>query len=135
LKKTLVCFVIGIATLTSIGLAQDEKDYSTWMKTVAATNGTLRKNIEAKMGDAAAADADKLAGVFKQVTAFWQKRGGADDAVAAAQKAEAAASKISTDAKAGNWTEASAGVTTLGATCGGCHMAHRERGADGFKIK
>jgi len=135
LKKTLVCFVIGIATLTSIGLAQDEKDYSTWMKTVAATNGTLRKNIEAKMGDAAAADADKLAGIFKQVTAFWEKRGGADDAVAAAKKAATAAADISTAAKAGNWDQASGGVMTLGSTCGGCHMAHRERGADGFKIK
>jgi hypothetical protein len=134
LKKTLLLFVIGIATLASIGLAQDEKDYQTWMKTVQATNGTLRKNIEAKMGDAAAADADKLSGVFKQVAAFWEMKGGAD-AVSAAQKAALTSDQISMAAKSGNWTEASAGLTTLGGTCGGCHMAHRERGPDGFKIK
>ena len=47
MKKTLLPFVIGIATLASIGLAQDEKDYQAWMKTVGATNGALRKNLEA----------------------------------------------------------------------------------------
>ena len=135
MKKTLILFVIGIATLASIGLAQDEKDYQTWMKTVQATNGTLRKNIDAKMGDAAAADADKLSGVFKQVSVFWEKRGGAPDAVEVAKKAVASTDKLSMAARAGNWTDASAELTTLGSTCGGCHMAHRERGADGFKIK
>ena len=135
MKKTLLPFVIGIATLASIGLAQDEKDYQAWMKTVGATNGALRKNLEAKMGDQAAADADKLSGVFKQVAVFWEKRGGAPDAIEVAKKAVASTDKISMAARAGNWTEASAEMTALGTTCAGCHMAHRERGADGFKIK
>jgi len=135
MKEILFVFVIGIATLASIGLAQDEKDYQTWMKTVQATNGTLRKNIDAKMGDAAAADADKLSGIFKQVAVFWEKRGGAADAVDTARRAVASTDKLSMAARAGNWTDASAELTALGGACAGCHMAHRERGADGFKIK
>ena len=135
MNKTLIVVVTGIASLASIGLAQEDKDYQTWMKTVASTNGTLRKNVEAKMGDAAAADADKIAGAFKQITAFWEKRGAAD-AVAAAQKAATAAGDISTAAKAGNWDQASGAVMALGGTCGGCHRAHREGTAqEGFKIK
>jgi hypothetical protein len=135
-KKTLTLFLLGITALAAIGLAQDEKDYQTWMKTVAATNGSLRKNVEAKMGDAAAADADKLNGVFKQVAAFWEKRGGAPDAVELSNKAVAATAKISTAAKAGAWEAVAPEMSALGSTCGGCHKVHREGNPqEGFKIK
>ena len=136
MKKTACVFGLVIATLTVVGLAQTEQDYQTWMKSTASTVGSLKKNVEAKMGDPAAADADKLAGIFKQVGEFWQKRGGADDAVGLAQKAATAASAISAAAKAGNMDQASAELRNLNSTCGGCHMLHRERlEGGGFKIK
>jgi cytochrome c556 len=88
------------------------------------------------MGDQAAADADKLADIFKQVGEFWQKRGGADDAVASSQKAVTAASALSAAAKAGNMEQVTAELKNLNSTCGGCHMAHRDRvEGGGFKIK
>ena len=136
MKKTACVFGLVIATLGIVSFAQTEQDYQSWMKSTGATVGSLKKNIEAKTGDAAVADADKLAGIFKQVGEFWQKRGGADDAVAGSQKAATAASAISAAAKAGNMDQASAELKNLQSTCGGCHMAHRDRvEGGGFKIK
>jgi cytochrome c556 len=116
-------------------LAQSDSDYQGWMKTNGATVASLNKDIAAKDGTAAAADAQKLQGVFKQVEAFWQARN-APDAVSFAQKAGTAAGAISAAATAGNMDQAAAEVKNLQANCGGCHMAHRERTPEGaFKIK
>jgi mono/diheme cytochrome c family protein len=61
-------------------------------------------------------------------------RGGADDAVNFAMKAQTAAA-IAKDASAGNFDQAAADVKSLQANCGGCHMAHREGTTGSFKIK
>jgi cytochrome c556 len=114
--------------------AQSDSDYQTWMKTVAASNGSLQKGIAAKDSGAVVAEAQKLQDAFKQVGDFWQKRGAAD-AVTFAKQAETAAAAVSKSAANNNMDQASADAKTLGATCGGCHMAHREKTDAGFKIK
>jgi cytochrome c556 len=105
------------------------------MKSNPVNMGSLNKNIAAKDGAAAAADAQKLEATFKQVEDFWKKRGGADDAVNFAAKAQAAAASVAKDALAGNFDQAAADVKNLQANCGGCHMAHREGTQGSFKIK
>jgi cytochrome c556 len=125
-----------MAALLSVGaLAQSESDYQGWMKSNPVNMGSLNKNIAAKDGAAAAADAQKLEATFKQVEDFWKKRGGADDAVNFAAKAQAAAASVAKDALAGNFDQAAADVKNLQANCGGCHMAHREGTQGSFKIK
>jgi cytochrome c556 len=114
--------------------AQSDSDYQGWMKTVAATNGSLQKNIAAKDAAAVAADANKLQDTFKQVEAFWQKRSAAD-AVGFAKQAQNVAATVAADASAANMDKAAADAKTIGAACGGCHMAHREKTDAGFKIK
>jgi cytochrome c556 len=114
--------------------AQGDNDYQIWMKAVAASNGTLQKGIAAKDKGAVVADAQKLQDTFKQVGDFWQKRGAAD-AVNFAKQAETAAGAVAKSAANGDMDQASADAKTLGATCGGCHMAHREKTDAGFKIK
>jgi len=121
--------------VAGIVLAQSESDYQNWMKSNPVNVGSLNKNIAAKDGAAAAADAQKVEATFKQVEEFWKKRGGADDAVNFAMKAQTAAAAIAKDAAAGNFDQASADVKSLQANCGGCHMAHREGAAGSFKIK
>jgi len=124
------------SVLLAIGLlAQSESDYQAWMKSNPMNVGSLNKNIAAKNGAAAAADAEKLEATFKQVEEFWKKRGGAEDAVNFAMKAQMAAAEIAKNASAGNFDQAAADVKSLQATCGGCHMAHREGAAGSFKIK
>jgi len=128
--------VVGMATLFAAAalFAQSDSDYQGYMKTVFATNGSMQKNIAAKDAAAVAADANKLQDTFKQVEAFWQKRN-ADDAVGFAKQAQNVAATVAADASAGNMDKAAADAKTIGAACGGCHMAHREKTDAGFKIK
>ena len=128
--------VVGLTALVAtLALAQGESDYQGWMKTNASTMASLQKNITAKDGGLVASDAQKLEGIFKQVEAFWQGRNTAD-AVNFAKQAQAAAAAISRTAAAGNLDQAGTEVKNLQGTCGGCHMAHRERTPEGaFKIK
>jgi len=126
---------ISALLVAVIVLAQSESDYQAWMKSNPMNVGSLNKNIAAKDGPAAAADAEKLEATFKQVEDFWKKRGGAEDAVNFAMKAQLAAAAIAKDASAGNFDQAAADVKSLQANCGGCHMAHREGTAGSFKIK
>ena len=124
-----------LCILTPLAFAQDEADFKTWMKTTAATMGSLRKNLEAKQAADVANDAQKVADIYKQVGAFFAKAH-ADDAVAIAKNGETAANDLVTAANAGNLEQAAAGAKTLGGTCGPCHMAHREKlEAGGYKIK
>jgi hypothetical protein len=122
-----------LALVAVVCSAQDD-DYKTWMKTIAATSGSLRKNVDAKAGPEAAADAEKLAGAFKDVQSYWAKNH-TSDAETFAKSGHDAAMDLAKAAKAGSWDEAAADVKTITGTCGGCHTAHRERAADGFRIK
>jgi hypothetical protein len=114
-------------------LAQSDADYQGWMKTVVATNGKMQKNIAAKSPDAAA-DAKTLESTFKQVEDFWAKRN-ASDAVGFAKQAQTAAASVQKSVAAGNFDQAATEAKGIGATCQGCHAAHREKTDSGFKIK
>jgi hypothetical protein len=115
-------------------LAQSDSDYQSWMKTVGATNGSLQKNIAAKDGAAASADAAKLADTFKTVASYWESKS-ATDAVGFAKAAQGGFELVGKDASAGNFDKAAADAKAIGRNCGGCHMAHREKTDAGFKIK
>ena len=110
--------------------AQDEAEYQKWMKTVGATSGSLRKNLDAKNGEAAAADARKLQDVFDQLHEFWQKRN-SDDAMKFAMDARDGFHEVAELASAGKFDDASAALKKTSTNCGGCHTAHREKAADG----
>ena len=115
-------------------IGQTEADYSGWMKDVGATKGKLTKGIAAKQNSDVATDADHLAGVFKQVGAFWSSRN-ASDAVTLAKTAETAASDLATAAKAGDDAKMQSSLQAINGTCSACHMAHREGSPGNFKIK
>ena len=115
-------------------VAQSEADYSGWMKDVAATKGKITKGIAAKQNDDVATDAAHLAGVFKQVGAFWAGRN-ASDAVTIATNAETAANDLAAAAKAGDDAKMQSSLKAVNGACGACHMAHREGTGGNFKIK
>jgi hypothetical protein len=124
-----------VIALGVTALGQDESDYQKWMKTVGGTAGSLRKNLEARNGDAAAADAKKLADVFSQVHDFWHKKS-VDDAMRFAMDARDGFREVAEQASAGKIDDASVSLKKAMANCAGCHTAHREKGADGsFKLK
>jgi len=106
--------------------AEEDQAYKQLMKDVGATFGSLGKDIQAKKSDSAAEDAQKLAGLFKQVEAFWAKSK-TEDAIAFAQAGEKASSQAAESAKANNLDQASAAVNDIGKTCKGCHGAYKPK--------
>ena len=133
--KRILLFAAGVTVFAVALLAQDEADYQKWMKTVGTTSGSLRKNLDAKNGEAASADARKLQEVFDQVHDFWHKKN-VDDAMKLAMDARDRFGEVAGQASAGKFDEASATFKKATADCGACHTAHREKAADGsWKIK
>ena len=134
MKRTLfltACFAGLVLTVCG----QSEADYQKWMKTVGATSGSLRKNLDAKNGDAASADAKKLQDVFEQVHIFWNQKN-VNDAKMSAMEASTAFGDLASQAAAGKFDDAVATLKKASVTCGTCHAAHREKAADGsWKIK
>lgn len=105
------------------------------MKGVGAANGSLRKNVMAGSMDAAAKDAQTIADLLKKEEAWWADKSTAD-ATKFAQDGQAAAKSVATAAAAGKAEDVTAGMKSLGATCQGCHTAHREKvEGGGYKTK
>ncbi len=115
-------------------LTQEEADFQKWMKTTGAAAGSLRKNLDAKNGEGATADAKTLQETFQQVHDFWHKKG-VNDAMQFAMDASSGFKEVGELASAGKFDDASAALKKSMANCAGCHKAHREKTADGFKIK
>lgn len=135
MKRTFIALTIGAALMAGAAFAQDHAEYQGWMKSIAATNGSLRKTVEAKEGDETAASAEKLAGLFEKVRGHFEEHK-MQDAIDFATHGHDAAMDLSAAAKAGEWDKASADLKTIGGTCQGCHAAHREKLPDGtFKMK
>jgi len=134
LKINLVLAVIVGVLVAGFAWAQSDSDYQGWMKMNGANMGSLNKNIQAKNGAGAAADAEKLQATLKQVEAYWQQKN-VSDAAALAQKGSTAAAAVAKAASGGDMDAAAAEVKNVQAACGGCHMAHREGTPGNFKMK
>lgn len=118
------CF-LGLAMTVS---AQSKAEFQGWMQTIRATGRSLNTNLEAKSGDAAVADAEKLQEVFSKVLAFWA-RNNISDAMRLSMDAQSGFQEVAQLAAAGKFDEATEAVGKA-RNCGDCHRAHRERSAD-----
>ena len=131
LTKVLVALLSTVAFF--VLLAQSDADYQGWMKSAVAAKGKVAKGIAAK-DKGVATDAKVMEDSFKQIEAYWQKKGAAD-ATGFAKQAASASADIAKATAAGDFDAANTAMTALGGTCGGCHMAHRAKGDSGFQIK
>ena len=135
MKKHLI-----LPSLLALGMAvcvfaQSEADYQGWMKDVAATAGKARKAVMEKNGADAATAGQHIEMIYKEVGAFFAKRGGADDAVQIAKKGETAAHELAAAGAANDADKMASSMQAINGTCGACHMAHREGAAGAYKIK
>ena len=124
--RTVLTLIFALSAFCITGRAQDDAQYQGWMKTVQPTVGAIRN---APDNAAAAGDARTLADTFDKVAMFWKTRN-ADDAVKLAETARDAAKAIASGSG-----DKAANLQKIQATCGACHMAHREGAAPNFKIK
>ena len=133
--KRILIIMLGLVSVGMVAWAQDQADYQSWMKSNGAAVASLGKNLTAKARDAAAMDAKTLQDNFTKVAAYWQSKN-VSDAVKFAQDAKSGFAQVAELASAGKFDDASVALKMAQANCGGCHMAHRERAADGsFKMK
>ena len=126
--------LIALAWLIAIGSAvvpsaqaKTDEDYDKLMKTVGATVGSMRKNMEGQMADALAADAAKMAGLQKDSAAFWtsrQVKEAADWSTAAAGHA----TEVEKAVAAKNMASAGEHMKLLMGTCAQCHAKYPRQG-------
>jgi cytochrome c556 len=135
MKLLLVLLFAAFAAFAAVPQPLDEQAFTAAMKTMLPTQGSLRKNIEAKNADGAKADAAKLEAIFKTSEEFWTERK-ADDAVEWSKQGKAGAAEIGKLAGAGEWDKIPDAQKKVGSTCSACHTAHREGSREsGYKIK
>jgi cytochrome c556 len=109
-------------------------DYVAAMKTVAGANGAIRKNLEGDL-PAVAKAAEELKTAMAEVEKYWAAKGVAD-AQEFAQNIQKAADQVHAAAAGGDAGAAAAAAKSMGASCQGCHQAHRDKGEDGkYTIK
>jgi mono/diheme cytochrome c family protein len=128
--------VVMCTLLLSVAVgAQMTDEYQNWMKSNATLVTDLNKNLTAKSGDAAAMDAKTLEENMAKVLIYWQTRD-VNDGVRFSLDTKYGFAQVALLASQGKFDEASAALKMTQANCAGCHMAHREKAADGsFKIK
>ena len=129
--------LVAVCMLLFCGFAfaQDAGECPAWMKSAFANSGSLRKNLDAKSGEAAAADAQKLSETFSHVHQYYvdKKMDKAAEFAANAQTGFEQVGKLASD---GKFDEAAEAMKTAQSNCGGCHRTYREKAADGtWKIK
>ena len=137
MNRQLALIVIVVAGIFAgnAAFAQQKRPYNELMKDVAATYASVKKNLDASAAPAAAADAAKLEGLFKDTETFWAQFK-TKDALDAAKGAQAAAAAIVAAAKANSIQKAQASYTGVGKFCAACHNSHREQMPDkSYRIK
>jgi cytochrome c556 len=135
-RRLLVACSAMVVALVATAYVQPKTDeeYDKLMKQVGPANGALRKSLEASPADAAA-QAQKLAALFKDVEAFWTGRK-VTDAAGWAKTAMTHAQNIEKAIGAKDMAKATEELKGLGGMCQTCHTAYRDKGADGgFRIK
>jgi hypothetical protein len=116
-------------------LTADEELYQKLMVQVGASNGALRKAIEASDAKGAVEHTAALRKTFVDVEAFWRGRR-RNDAAQWAQNARKLSENIERAVTTGQWESVKSHAGTLGKTCQACHEVYRERFDDGsFRIK
>src|SRR5437870_1452268 len=124
---------IGVAALLSIAVMANEKPseaYSKAMKDIQAAQMGLNAAVTAKDYDTVAKHAATLKASFTAAETFWTAKKD-DAAITAAKAGGKGAADLDVAAKAKNDEGIAAARRAIMGTCAGCHMAHRERLADG----
>lgn len=130
---------LGTLLLSAVMWAQSDKndfpEYQSWMKSNAATAAELNRNLTAKNGDASHTNVRKLQENLAMVMAYWQARN-VPDAVRFALDGTYGLAQVDVLISQGKFDDAATALKTAQGACAGCHMAHREKAADGsFQIK
>jgi cytochrome c556 len=127
MKASKIAALILISGLASV--AQQDAEFTAWMKTAGRSFGALNK-LEKKTGKDAVAGAERLGGVYEQMIGYWRQRN-LEDAEKWSVTGKAAAMELASAAFANDADRAGEALKTLGETCHSCHTKYRESAPDG----
>ena len=134
LRAAVVCAAVVVG-FTVMANEKPTPEYQTAMKNNGAANMALRGNITNKDYAAIEGNAATFKASFTVAKAFWTAKK-ADDAIKLSDDGLKGAAALDVAAKAKNDEGITAARGTIGATCRGCHMVHRETLPDmTFEIK
>ena len=94
-KSFFIVIVVAALVVGATAFAQQHRPYNEIMKDVGATFPSLKKNLDANNGAAAAEDAAKLQKFFSETEAFWTPLN-TQDAVGFSKRAQEVAAAIET---------------------------------------
>ena len=138
MRKVLTIIAVCLVVAVSLTLFAQTRELQPIMKEVQPTFGGITTGMQGSRTMSAvdvAKNADKLQGLFKEVSAFMQGKS-ISDAVGFANDAANAAAELSKAAKANDADAMFAAQKTIQKQCATCHAAHREQLPDkSFKLK
>jgi cytochrome c556 len=88
---------------------------------------SLTSNISLKDAKGATADAKEMEEMFKEVEAFFVKKGNAADAVTWSQESRQLAGGVAKSLAANDFDAASQQAVTLAKTCKACHKIYKSK--------
>jgi len=133
-RQIAILIIIVTGILGTISVSAQRRPYTQLMKEIGPTFASLKKNLDSNAAEAAAQDAVKLQGLFKETEEFWAQFN-TKDGVDYAKNAQKAFSEINAKAKSNDIQGAQKAYGTIGSICGDCHFSHREDTGKGFVIK
>jgi len=129
MRGRLRAVAVSAAVIVGLTVMANEKptpEYQTAMKNLAAANQGMRGDVTNKDYAAIEKHAATYKASFTVANAFWTAKK-ADDAIKLANDGLKGAAELDTAAKAKNDEGIDMAQRGIGATCRGCHMAHREQ--------
>lgn len=137
-SRRLLGMVVAVAVVAVPLAAQQgisEEDYDAAMKTIRATVGGVRDQLQANDASALAASGTTLVEEFTKAEAFWRGRE-EEPAIELAARALAQARRFQEAASAGDTAAARDSFQEVRGTCQPCHEQYREELPDGsYRIK
>ena len=137
MRKVLTVIAVCLVAAVGLTLFAQSRDLQPMMKEIQPTFGGITTGMTSRSMAAAdvAKNADKLQGLFKEVSGFMQGKS-ITDAVGFANDAANAAAELSKAAKANDSEGMATAQKAIQKQCGTCHAAHREQLPDKtFKLK
>ena len=128
--------LIGICLVLVLALnVMAQRAHPEIMRDIAGARRALQTSIEGGDASAAASEAGRLEGVFREVVPIYERMN-LEPAVEIATKAAAAASEAAAAANANNMDAAGTAHGSVQKACSGCHSQFREKAPDGsFRFK
>ena len=125
MQKFILTLSAIVLLSTSVHANEAELD-TDLMQSIEDTNKSLSSNIALKDGKAAISDSKELNDMFAKVQVFFEKKGGAPDAVELAKKSQGLANEIVAAVNHSDFDSATNSATTLSRTCRTCHTFYKK---------